>query len=322
MRYERTLPLFLGDSEYEFILPKENLVSFDSAVEKVCCVNEKIISVISMKNMKPYDCYKFEMENTIVSTFCGKYLIDSFGIVWELNLDNVKELPLKISQQGFPEIIAIGCGDFTYFVGKDKTLWRGKFGAARRISDIDDALYIYTHSIQTKYFIFILCENGKILLNDDKEDDFFELCPFSNVISISFSDCSISFLLSNGNVYQGLLFKTTIVGRCDLTNDCFNNVHQIKNFSWFISHNGSFCKGNTFFTTCKVKNNDGEEIGEDSVSNFNYYPCGHDHLLCWKTSGQFGITTLEKENMLTFQDSGYGDLLPSLSYQRKKSANK
>ena len=339
MRYDWNLPLFLGDSEYEFILPTEKFVSFDVDVEKVCCVNEKFVSVISMKKYLPKDCFNFEMENTIVSTFCGNYFIDSFGVVWELNPEDITIPPVKISLDDFPEIICIGCcGDYTYFVGKDKTVWMGRYHSfdfggplssnftVEKIPYIDDALYIYTHESFRRKFIFILCENGKILLNVGKwqwKNRFFEFCPFSNVISISFSADHICFLLSNWKVYQSSIITFfSIIGRSDLTtNDLPNNVQRIDNFSWFISNDG-FCNGNTYFTTCKVTNTDGEEIGEDPLSFFiDYYPFSNDRLLCWTRSGEIGITTFEKETGLTFQDFGFENLLP-IFCSRKKSANK
>ena len=55
----------------------------------------------------------------------------------------MKDPPVKISQDDFPEIISIGCcGEYTYFVGKDKTLWGGKFDEVKRIPDIDDYIFI------------------------------------------------------------------------------------------------------------------------------------------------------------------------------------
>lgn len=55
----------------------ENFISIPKKGQKVC-VNEKIVSVISIINYLPKDCFRIEMENTIVSTFYGEYFIDSF----------------------------------------------------------------------------------------------------------------------------------------------------------------------------------------------------------------------------------------------------
>ena len=53
----------------------------------------------------------------------------------------------------------------------------GKFDKVKRIPDIDDVLYTHTrtHILNhfARNFIFLLCENGKILLNNEEEEGFF-----------------------------------------------------------------------------------------------------------------------------------------------------
>lgn len=53
----------------------------------------------------------------------------------------------------------------------------GKFDNVKRIPDIDDVLYTHTrtHILNhfARNFIFLLCENGKILLNNEEEEGFF-----------------------------------------------------------------------------------------------------------------------------------------------------
>ena len=270
--------MFSGDSEYKFVPPTKKIVSFANKGEKVCCVNDNIVSVLSLNfSYEIEDWFVKEMENTIVSTFCGKYLIDSLGFVWKLNPYDNFFGPVKISPENFPEIISIGCcDDVTYFVGKDKTLWGGKFDEVKQISDIYDALHIFSHSITDLHHFFILCENGKILRNNSNkvEEGFSEFLPFSNVKSISFSRNVFSFLLSNEKVFNWTYPQTMSEG--------VNNVQRIDNFSWFISNDGLLCNGNQIFETCRITACGGQEIGEESVSYFiDYYPCSDFNLFCW-----------------------------------------
>ena len=119
------------------------------------------------------------------------YILDVYGdvYVWE---HRKEAKPIKID--GIPKITAIhGTLEYFYFIANDGSLWaENNSGHINQMINFRGVLNIFS----SKYYIFILCENGRILwkgnskieYNLKETNEFVEICPYSNVKSIAVNE--------------------------------------------------------------------------------------------------------------------------------------
>lgn len=109
------------------------------------------------------------------------YLLESNGFVWKFNTNpDVNQSDKKFYSLSFIPLInhfAIKSKTEVYFVGHDGSLWCEVGISVNKIMD-SGALKVFSNNQS----VFVLCENGRILKEKDKQ--FSEICSFSNVNSI------------------------------------------------------------------------------------------------------------------------------------------
>ena len=294
-----------------------------------------------------------EIDCAIVS-MCGlpdrpnAFFFDLNGNVWEWH--RIREIPTRI--QNLTNVVAIAFdGAHLYFVDKN-----GSFGCIfmnngpKKIFDnISNALNVFTTRTDT----FVLCENGKIYhrsnrinisypfetdelflidsKNQPKKDnskEFYEICPFSNVISICKgniwvdnyyygvnSDYSyeLLFLLDNGEVWSLAPTKNSALQFLShniesLSNGCMRD----KNGEYFVSH-----KPNEYIT---------DKVLPIDSSYFNNKP-ENSEIRVWVACSATKIVFLTYDNVLTVHKKGAYNVpkiaLPLPNYTNyAKSANK
>lgn len=227
-RFGFSLPLFTSE-KYSFSIC-ENYLSGNS--NSICGGIGNFVFSFTLDNEKVINIQYFELQTCIsMIQHDGKqniYFLDNDGIFWTWKyLKN--ENPIQ--NKDLPRINSFSIGkNLIFLVGFDGSLWfNGEYdkelgfglknwneASVQNFSKLPgffDVLNVFCDSTYHQSITFLLCKNGKLYTmwnlspkeNDrylfEKSYHFYEICPFSNVISIFISIFEIYFLLDNGMCY-------------------------------------------------------------------------------------------------------------------------
>ena len=246
--------------------------------------------------------------------------MDCEGIVWKWNDENF-ENPIKFHDDILPKIRTVKTNSTSaYFVGMDGSLW-GKISNREisLLSNTHDVIDVFVPKIcySKDNFIDLLCPKGRIVRassfsRDIKNIFFTEICPFSNVQSITYCSekklggevLSILYHLTDNSV-----ISSNISTRWDIS---IKNVEKMEN-EWVLTTDGQLLSLDANWKWTVLKPAVGKET---NIEIIDFVVCSPERVIFTDYSAlYFG----DKVNTTVIR---YSETIPFTRAQGKKSANK